>query len=400
MHEVLIGRQPIYNRELEVIAYELLYRTNDNNSADFCDSHQATGQMLANALIDIGLDNLVGDRLAYINLTRDYFTDEHVLSLDKDRIVLEILESIEPDAEFIETVRRHVSQGYRVALDDFVYNERFRPLVEICSVVKLDIRMLNREDLLGQIAILRNCGVQQLLAEKIETHEEFELCKELGFDLFQGYFLSRPNIVRNMAVTGNQLAMLGLLTKLRNPAISLKELASIISQDVELSYRLLQFCNSSAVGISRRVESILQAVTLLGVTRLRMMVTLLTLKGLNQKPKAIVQTAILRARMCELLGIALKEKETDSFHLVGLFSALDALIDRPLGDILQDLPLRDEVKQAILHHQGRMGEALHCVLAMERTAWEDSKCAELSSDQVQDAYLQAIAATVQGDLAT
>jgi len=399
MHEVLIGRQPIYDSGLEIKAYELLYRSNDQNAAVIHDSHDATSRMLVNALIEIGLDHLVGNCPAYINFPREYFTEENVLGLDKVRVVLEILETIEPDAEFVGAVRRCVEQGYRVALDDFVYHDKFRPLIEIAEVVKIDLRMFDQEQLRRQLELLRKAGAKCFLAEKIETHEEFEFCKGLGFDLYQGYFLSQPKIVRNTAIPSNQLALLEILAKIRNPSINLKELAGIISQDIGLSYRLLQFCNSSSVGVSRKIESVLQAVTLLGLTRLRMMVTLLALRELNSKPAAIVQTAMLRGRMCEILGEMTGSPESGSFHLVGLFSALDVLMDRPLGEIVESLPLSPEIKRAIVNHEGGMGEALRCAMAMERTSWEESVCTGLSSDQIQEAYLQAVAASIQGDVA-
>ncbi|MFO1022979.1 MAG: HDOD domain-containing protein [Planctomycetales bacterium] len=398
MHEVLIGRQPIYDAALEIKAYELLYRSNHENAAHIPEATDATGRMLVSALMDIGLDNLVGNSPAYINFSREYFTDENVLSLDKDRIVLEILETIEPDDDFVAAIRRYVGLGYKVALDDFVYDDRFRPLIDLASAVKIDIRMFDPAKLQEQINLVRQSGTKCLLAEKIETYEEFQLCKRLGFELFQGYFLSRPNIVRDKAVPSNQIAALQILAKMRDPRITFKELANIISQDIGLSYRLLQFCNSSAVGIGRKIESILQAVTLLGMSRLRMMVTLLTLKELNSKPLAVVQTAMMRARLCELLGTALDAKEVESFHLVGLFSALDTLMDRPLEEILPALPLSPEVTRGILHHEGRLGEALRCAISMERTSWEDSHCPGLSRDQIQTAYLQAVASDVHGEL--
>ena len=392
MYEVFVGRQPIYNKALDVVAYELLFRSGSENRADVINCDEATGQVLLNALVEIGLDQLVGDRLAFVNVTRRFITDEGLLPLDKTRIVLEILEGIEPDEEFLSALRRVALAGYRIALDDFTYTEKLRGLVQLADTVKLDVRALDRRQLQEHVQLLRRHGVKQLLAEKVETLDEFECCKRLGFDMFQGYFLSRPLIVGSKTLPNSRIAILQLLCKLQEPEVGVEQLETIVSRDVTLSFKLLQCVNSSAMGVRKKIESIRQAIALLGLERLRMMVTLITLTNLISKPQAVMNTALVRAKMCELLGRALKRDDSSSFYLVGLFSMLDVLLSQPLEAVLHRLHLSDDVKEAILNSEGAMGEVLRCVLAVERVEWDGASCLGLTQIQIQQAYLQAIAA--------
>lgn len=392
MHDVLVGRQPIYNRTLDVVAYELLFRNSAENRAHVTNGDEATGQLLLNALVEIGLENLVGHQLAFINFTRRYLMDEGLLPLDKSQIVLEVLEDIEPDDEFIQALRRVSAAGYHIALDDFAFSEKYEALVAVARTVKLDVRALNRQQLQEHVSLLRQRGVQHLLAEKVETREDFEFCKQLGFDLFQGYFLSRPLIVTGKTVPGNRLVALELLSQLQDPKVRLEQLDTIVGRDVTLSFKLLQCVNSSALGLRRKVESIRQAISLLGFDRLRMLVSLITLSGFTETPQAVMTAALVRGKMCELLGCRLKRDDASSFYLAGLFSLLDVLLNRPLVEIITALHLADDVKDAILNQDGAIGEVLRCVIAVERTEWDGTGFLGLTPTQIQQAYLQAIAA--------
>lgn len=393
MHEVLVGRQPIYNKTLDVVAYELLFRNSAENRANIIDGDLATGQLLLNALVEIGLDNLVGSRLAFINFTRKFLMDESLLPLDKARIVLEVLEDIEPDAEFVQALQRAAQAGYRIALDDFAYSDKYEDLVRVAKTVKLDVRALDRKQLKEHVTLLRDRGVQELLAEKVETQEDFEYCKQLGFDLFQGYFLSKPRIVSGKTVPSNRMVTLQLLSQLQDPKVRVEQLDAIVGRDVTLSFKLLQCVNSSAMGLRRKVESIRQAIMLLGLDRLRMLVSLISLNGFTDTPQSVMTTALVRAKMCELLGQALKREDASSFYLAGLFSLLDVLLSRPLPEILNALNLTDDVKEAILNYEGAIGEVLRCVISVERTEWDGSSCVGLTPAQIQQAYLDAITAT-------
>ena len=181
MSEIFIGRQPIYDRKLGVYAYELLFRAADMNTATITDGDKATSDVIINTFLEIGLDNIVGDRLAFINLTRSFFVNEHSISLPKDRVALELLEEIEADDEVVAGVKRLSDQGYTIALDDFIYHESLKPLVQLADIIKIDIMALDRDEVRDHVQALRE-HPPLLLAEKVETQEEFDYCMELGFD--------------------------------------------------------------------------------------------------------------------------------------------------------------------------------------------------------------------------
>lgn len=397
MQDVFVGRQPIYNTKLDVVAYELLFRSGTDNKANIIDDDQATGQVLLNTLVEIGLDNLVGERLAFINCTRKFILDQDNLSFDKDRIVIEVLETIEPDDEIVEALQRVAEAGYKVVLDDFIYEEKYRRFVEIAETVKLDVSTLDRERLTENVQILRNYGIKQLLAEKVETIDEFEFCKELGFDLFQGYFLSRPKIVKGKSIPSNRIAAMQLLAKLQDPEVGYEELEKIVSRDVALSYKVLHYINSASIGQRKKIESLRQAIAMLGLHRLKTMATLITMAGINDKVQAVMNNALTRARMCELLASDLKRVDGETFYVVGLFSSLDVLMDNTMEEVLKTLPLTDDVKGALLHREGAMGEALRCAIAYEQNEWDNVHCLGIDPATIHQAYLQAVA-EVEGGL--
>jgi len=389
MKDIFIGRQPIYDRDLGVYAYELLFRAAHDNSARFSDGDQATSNVIVNAFMEIGLDNIVGQRLAFINLTRAFFVDHSSVCLPRDRVVLELLEHIEPDAEVIEGVKQLSAQGYAIALDDFIYHDRLRPLVKLADIVKVDLMALQRDQLSQQVQKLRQHPVK-LLAEKVETREEFDLCMQLGFDYFQGYFFARPQVIRGQRLPSNRLATLHLLSRLQDPDIPPAELESLIVQDVTFSYRILRYVNSAAFSLARKIESVHQAVVILGLQTIKTWTTLLAMSQVDNKPTELVVTAMIRGRMAELLAKALKADHPESFFTVGLFSALDALMDNTMEEILTQLPLAEHIASALLHHTGRHGEVLAAVLAYERGQWGQICCGKLAPEQIRDCYLSAL----------
>lgn len=389
MDEIFVGRQPIYDARLKVHAYELLFRGGDTNRADVLDGDQATSQVIVNTFMEIGLDQIVGEHLAFLNLTRSFLVEERTDVLPPDRVVLEVLEGIEPDEEVQAGIRRLADQGYQIALDDFLYHESLRPLVELAHLIKIDIMGMDRDAIREHVRQLAPYDIP-LLAEKVETREEFEFCKSLGFRYFQGYFFCKPNVVRGQRMPSNRLATLRLLSRIQDPDVSARELEELISHDVTLSYKILRYINSAAMALPRKVESIHQAVVYLGQQAIKNWVTLLSLAGLEDKPMELLVTAMVRAKMCEELARAGGHRNTQVYFTVGLFSALDAMMDRPLEELLDELPLSESVREALLNREGHLGHALHCVLAYERADWDEVNCSRLGTQVVRDAYLTAV----------
>ena len=385
-----VARQAIFDRKLDVVGYELLFRQQaQDQAAHFADRDQASVRVLLDSFLDLGLDQLVGQLPAFLNLTRTFFLSAQNMPLPRDRVVLELLEDELVDAPLIESIRGYAQSGYRVALDDFVYEPDFDPLLEIADIVKIDVLALNPTQIAEQVRLVRPFDVV-LLAEKVETPEHLEFCRDLGFDLFQGYFLCRPKVVGGHRIPANRLATLRLLAKLQDPHVEIDALERIIREDLSLSYKLLRLINSAFYGLPQKVESIRQTLVLLGLHHIRAWVSLLTLSALDDKPDELMVTAMIRARMCEQLAERAGVMNPDVYFTAGLFSTLDALLDMSMEDIVEQLPLAQELNGALLHRDGRMGEALECVVAYERGDWDRVAFGRLEAAAIRGAYLDAV----------
>ena len=236
-----------------------------------------------------------------------------------------------------------------------------------------------------------------LLAEKVETQDDFKFCKSLGFDYFQGYFLSKPEVIKGRRAPANRLLILQLLGKLQNPEVDFNELEEIVSRDVALSYKLLRVINAAFYALPKKVDSLREALHLLGTSFIASWLRVIILAGIDDKPHELVLTAMVRAKMCQLLAKARGIQATETFFTVGLFSALDALLDSPIEEIVDSLPLSDDTTAALVAHEGELGEALRCVLAYERGHWDEVHCRHLDQACITDSYLQAIAWANQTD---
>ncbi len=390
MHEIYIGRQPIYDNKLELFAYELLYRPNNvHNAAGDVDHDRATTQVVLNTFLGFGLEQLVGQKRAFINLPRTFVVGDLPLPLTKELVVLEILEDIEVDNALVNAVRKLSADGYHIALDDFIYHHDLRPLIEASKIVKIDFLALSRDTIREHVAALR-CYDIKLLAEKVETYEDFDFARGLGFDYFQGYFFCRPKIISGNSIPTNKLAILRLLTKLQDPDIKIKPLAELISQDISLSYKLMRSLNSAYYALPKPIESIHHAIVYLGLEQIKRWVSLITLSSIHDKPSQLMVVAITRAKMCELLGEKRGENKESCFT-VGLFSVLDALMDTTMEKALANLPLAAEIKGALLKREGSMGRTLDCVLTYEEGRWDDLDFPNTPPETLTETYLDAVA---------
>lgn len=392
MNNVFIGRQAIYDKELKVSAYELLSRSNDEHNEAFVGEHNAnhaTTVVMLNALTEIGLQQLVGNNPAFINLTYDFLTGKCKIPDLRNQLVLEILEDVEVTDDLVKAVKTLSDSGYMIALDDFIYHDKMLPLVEIADIIKIDILQLDEQGLRDHVKKLREHDVR-LLAEKVESQEEYDLCKELGFDYFQGYFFCKPKIVKGQRAPANKITIVNLLAQLQNPEVQIETLEELISQDLALSYRLLKYINSAAFALQREVNSIHHAIVMLGLNTIRSLANLMLMSNIDDKPHDLLVIAIIRARMCEELAINHDKKLKDTYFTAGLFSVIDALMDSSMEDIVSQLPLSAELKDALLKQKGDVGEALKCCIAFERADWENVKFKDLEEMTIQKAYFNAV----------
>ena len=389
IYEVFVGRQPIYTQQLDVFAYELLFRSGDLQHAGVTDGNQATAHVLVNTFLELGLDTLVGSKRAFVNLTRDFLLQDYSLVFPADRVVLEVLEDVEVDDDVLAALRNLSAQGYSIALDDFFYQEHLRPLVELADIIKIDVLASGRTTVAEHVKLLRHYDVQ-LLAEKVETQEDFTYYKTLGFEYFQGYFFCRPDVVKGQRSPTNRLVILELLAKLQSPETTFHALEALISRDVSLSYKVLRAANAAIYTGARKVESIHQALQLVGLTAMTNIVSLFLLANIDDKPHELLITAMVRAKMCEQLAKRMQQSNSATFFTVGLLSVLDAFMDRPMPAILPTLPLADEIVAALLAHEGRLGATLRCVLAYERGDWETVQNLGCPRDLLVKTYLEAL----------
>ena len=389
MATIFLARQPIYDSSLSVFAYELLYRNKVSEQAEVVNGNRATSDVIISALIDIGLENIVGARLAFINMTRDFLIGDLPLPQMQEQIVLEVLENDVPDEALQTGLEDLESSGYRIALNDFIYTPKFDRLLEISQFVKLDVSILSDEDLKTHVDLLRKHSVK-LLAERVESQEKFEQCKELGFDYFQGFFFCKPKVVIGKRVEGNRMIVLKLISELQNPEVSIDELESLIGHDPTLAYHLLRYMNSAFYALRIKIESIKHALTLLGTDEVKKWASLmLMLKLSDQKPKELMLTGMMRAKMAEVLGSADPDVNADQCFAVGLFSIIDALLDMSLEEVLDALPLTQEMSLALSSRAGKMGEILHNIELYEQADW-DELMTLINHSAYQKAYLQAI----------
>ncbi|MDT8397102.1 MAG: HDOD domain-containing protein [Pseudomonadales bacterium] len=386
--EIFLARQPIFNRCLQVVGYELLYRSDSGDAANVSDGNQATAQLIINAFLEIGLENLIGNRLAFINMTRDYLLGEIKLPFENTNLVLEVLEDVRVDDDCIAGIKALAGRGFKIALDDFMLTEENRQLLPLASIVKVDILAMDEALLRHQVSVLAQYPVK-LLAEKVESDAEFQLCKELGFEFFQGYFFAKPRIVSGRQIPANQLTVLQIIARLQSPDCDLMHLEQIISQDVGISHKLLRIINSSFYGMSSKVDSIQRAMMVLGIRALKNWIMVISLSMLSTKTVELLNISLIRARMCEGLAVWVQCKSESAFAM-GLFSLLDALMDQPLPELLARLPLSSEITEALLGRTGALGGLLQAVTAYEKGQWETLENATIPQQSLQPAYVEAV----------
>jgi EAL and modified HD-GYP domain-containing signal transduction protein len=391
MADLFVGRQPIFNRKLRTHAYELLFRAGDKGHAAVVCGDTATSQVLVNALSEIGLENLVGPYQAFINVTDKLLLERDLAAMLPKQCSLEILESVSPTPEIVASVQRLSDAGYQIVLDDFEYSEAMHPLLEIADLVKLDVLQLQEEGVRKQLEQLAPFDVK-LLAEKVETPAEFNTYQDMGFEFFQGYFFAKPSVMQVKSIPANNLAIMELVSKVNDPEITLAELGEVISRDASLSVKTLRYVNSPAVGLAAEVSSINQALTLLGLDIIRQWVMILTLTSVDLEDKSpeLFVMMLTRARLCQLIAEKAGLENPGVYFTIGLLSAIDVLMDASMDQLINPLPLTQEVKLALLDFSGTGGAILRSVMAIEQGMLNEIVFTQLDIDQLNQAYLEAL----------
>ena len=384
---VAVARQPIFDRSEAITGFEVLYRPIPGRE-DARDPDAATSSVIAQSLADIGLERLVGNQRVHINVTREFLLKVRPLPLPPERVVLELVGEQTVDAELLVALRDASEAGFQIALDDFRLSAESEPLLELADAVKLDIRELDGRTLIRHLARLRDRGLR-LIAEKVETRQDYHGCRALGFDEFQGYFFAEPVLVSARTAPTHRLGAIGVLVQPGQQA-SFEELERLISQDAGLSHKLVRLASSAFVGARQEVASVRQALMLLGTVAVRRWTMLLVLAGLTDRPQHLLTVGLLRARLCELLATQHPVAAPDRAFTVGLFSVVDGLLGTPMSTLLNELPFDSRLKHALLDRQGPEGRLLAAVLEHERGDFDGGDRHGVSLRALAQAYRHAV----------
>ena len=387
-----VARQPVFDADLGLVGYELFYRTADTPDAQFHDPSSATTNVLGNLVVDFGFEALVDGRRAFLNVTREFFEDGHYEAVDPERFVLELAATPAGDAALLSALHRARIDGYTVALDGFTdADPAQRYLLDEVDMVKIDASGPSSTGLIAHAEWLRQRDLT-LVAQRVETVDQFEACRLLGFDLFQGYFFAQPAVMTRSTLSPDRMVAARLLVELNRPDADARAIADVLRMDPGLTYRLLALINSSFYGLRSRVESIPQAVMLLGIGTIRNFASVLALSGLQAKPDELAVMALARARMCELVAQRMMRSEAPTAFTVGLLSMLDALLDLSLDEVVERLPVAERLREALLGRTGPLGDLLSQVEAYERDgAPVGDPRSRIPLDVLSTAYLDAVA---------
>ena len=365
-----IARQPIFTAERRTYAYELLGRSGLDNFFTETNLDRAAAATVDNMLL-FGIDRLTQGHRAFLNCTRDFLLRDFGTILPKNRVVIEVLESVRLDREVLDACRRLKQAGYMIALDDFQDSAEWKPMIDLADFIKVDVLVTSPGEQQRLAREFASAGVR-LLAEKVETYEVFEKCRDWRYELFQGYFFSRPQMLSRHDIPPLKLNYLRVLHAANRPSLDMQEVAESIKLEASLSYRLLRYLNSPAFFLPVEVRSIPHALSLLGERGVSKWVSLVVISCMGDgKPEELIALPLVRARFCELLAplAGLADAANDLF-LLGLLSAIDAILDMSMPDILKEITLRAEIHDALLGIPNEFRELFEIVLAYELADWD------------------------------
>jgi c-di-GMP-related signal transduction protein len=393
--DIYLARQPIFNKKKKICAYELLFRDGPSNAFPNIDGDTASSKLLANSFFSMGIESITGGKRAYINFTEGLLLKRVPMMFPSQEIMVEVLEHVNPTPEVISACREMSQAGYGIALDDFLYKPDLKPLISIANVVKMDFRSTPMDQISQYVNLLSGFSVK-FLAEKVETHEEFNKASDMGFEFFQGYFFSKPEVIKGRDVDGGNINLLQIMAEANKEDFRFTELEKLISRDVSISYKLMRYMNSPYFRRVQEIASIRQAIVMLGERGVRRFVSLIAMAKLaGAKPDELLKTSIVRARLCELLG---KEAgnglDGSELFTVGLFSLIDAILDTPMEAVMQKLPLSDRIKQALLAREGKLAQYLGLAASYQKGDWEGTAKAaatlRMNVEAVPKYYLESL----------
>lgn len=393
-----LARQPIFDTEKNLYGYELLFRDGVQNSFPDVNADEATSKLITEHHLLMGVEKITGGHLAFINFSADTLIHHFPTSINPASMVIEVLETVPISSELLTACKELHRMGYKLALDDHDFEPRWDIFLPYISYIKVDVRQFNILQISKYISRVKHHNVT-LLAEKVETQQEFEKLRQLGFQLFQGYFFARPEMLKHKKIASSKLNLLLLIAESSKVRLDFEKLSQIVERDLGLSYKLLRFVNSASFAREQAIGSLKHAMVYMGEAELKKFIALLALANLKEDgPTELLNMSVVRARFCDQLSIKRGDPENPpAAFLTGLFSLVDALLEQPLQDLLNDLPILPEIKAALTAEAGDLGLYLQLAKAFEAGLWQQQQQigSQLFSHAVDlnNMYLEAVSWT-------
>lgn len=371
--DIFLARQPIFHANQRVYGYEVLYRSGEVNKFDGIDGDRASKEVIINTFQTFGIDNLTNRRPAFINFTENLITEEVATLFPNELLVVEILEDVTPTEDVIKKCEILKEKGYRIALDDFVNKPEYRPLIELADIIKIDFMRTEKEEIENIIQNYKDLNIR-FLAEKVETREDFRYARRLGFRYFQGYFFSKPEVVKTKRILPIKINYLQLVAEINKVEIDFKRISNIISRDLSLSYNLLRMVNSAAFGFRYRITGIGHAIVALGEKEIKKWVYLIMLNDMGRdRPDELTRLSLIRGRFAELIARQTRfRNKSDDIFLLGLFSLLDIILNKPMKVVLEDVKSPLPVREALLENKGEIADIYGIIINYEKGDWDQA----------------------------
>ena len=379
--KIFVARQPILKSNKHTFGYELLFRDSLSNTFPDIEGDIATSKVLTHTFFAMGLDVVTDNKPALINFTRELLVKKAPLLFPKEDIIIEILENIEPDAQVVESVKELVKKGYQVALDDFIFHKKYISLIKFAKIIKFDLIATPLNTLQPILNKIKHIKKLILLAEKVETYEEFEQAKSMGFSLFQGYFFSKPEILSNQEIASNKMSLLKLIAEVNKSDMNLFKIGDMIKSDVYMSYKLMRFINSAYFSRKYEIGSIKDALAYLGNDEIKKFISMVAAAAIAEnKPNELIRHSIFKAKMFELIGCFMHLTfSSDELFTIGLFSNLEAMLDTKMKSILKAIPFSDSIKASLLGNDKKINHIADIVKCFETGDWRN--CTILTEDK-------------------
>ncbi|MCO7189971.1 MULTISPECIES: HDOD domain-containing protein [unclassified Pseudoalteromonas] len=390
------ARQPILNKNKELVGYELLFRDGLDNVFPEIDGSEATSRLIEGSQFNFGLEDLTDNKPAYINFTLETLLKGYPTMMGREQLVVEILETVQPGKRLLAAVQDLKSKGYTIVLDDYQHQKVWRHFYPFIDQIKIDVLTTDIEtikEIKDAIAPFKNI---ELVAEKVETHEQYQQALELGFSYFQGFFFAKPEVVQSKTLPPSEMALAELLYETSSVDVDLKRITQVFERDVNLSYKLLRYSNSAAFKRRAEISTIKQALVVLGNQELKKFLSLLFASQVSsEKPLELVRLSLTRARFAELLAVKHKKlKDTGMAFLAGMMSLMDAILDESMDSVMNKLPLAIEIKDALLKQEGLLASYLTLITLYEQADWQGAnelaQQLSLDPDLLPDYYHEAL----------